>query len=208
MISRGVKTSSVIIVSILVLIHVLAIYFFGVPFSPMSITGKAVDTGIVQILIERQQEGIIIYSPENITYNFSKGEAYLIALNVSAYFLTDAWEYSIYDVRHDVYVEQNTSFVPNSSISAVRWGNVLTVRTHEVDGDWFENNVTFFVEVPNSAPILTNISDELFACEGENFYFEYNATDIDEESLTTSISLSNISSRVICSSNKTLYGSF
>ena len=68
----------------------------------------------------------------------------------------------------------------------------MTVRTHEVDGDWFENNVTFFVEVPNSAPILTNISDELFACEGENFYFEYNATDIDEESLTTSISLSNI----------------
>lgn len=179
----------------LVLTFVLILFgflnFIGVPFSPIAIMGHVVnDSGIVQIFVEKVLI-LNIHSPENITYYFDKGDPYIIALNVSANFNVDEWRYSLYDVRHGVNVEVNTLFVPNSSISAVRWENVLTVFAHEVDGDWTEGSVQFFVSVPNSAPLLGNISDPILVCEGQRLSYRTNATDIDEDTLNGDISPKN-----------------
>lgn len=184
--------SLALVLGTFVVLNILTFALLGLPLSPLAITGKAIDTGIVMISILDQSNIITIYSPENTTYNFSKGASYIIALNVSANFNVDIWRYSLYDARHGIYVEEDTDFTPNSSISAVRWTNILTVKAHETDGGWSEKNVTFYVEVPNSAPILMNMSDELFSCEGDNFNFNFNATDIDEEILTSAISPQNI----------------
>ena len=192
MIKRSLVRSYVWIVAIFVFIHVLAFNIFGVTFSPIAITGKAsvTDSAILRVGIERYNV-IRIYSPENTTYNFNQGEMYSLPLNVSADFTADDWEYSLYDVEHSVYAEDHTPFTPNSSIVAVRWGNVLTVYAHEQDGSWHSNNVTFYVEVLNSAPILGNLSEEVLVCENDNLRYDYNATDIDEERLTATISNPN-----------------
>jgi|APSaa5957512622_1039677.scaffolds.fasta_scaffold02790_5 hypothetical protein len=158
--------------------------FMGVPFSPVAITGHAVnDSGIVQIFIEATIT-IFIHSPEPIVYNFSKGEVYLIDLNVSADFSVTEWEYSLYDSRHGVFVESRTPFVPNSSITVVRWWNNLTVFAHKDDGNWYNESVDFFVSVPNSAPLIGNITDPILVCEGQFLDYEINATDADEDDLT------------------------
>jgi hypothetical protein len=163
------------------------INFMGIPFSPVVITGNVVnDTGIVEILIVKIDP--IIDSPENITYNFGKGDPYIIALNVSADFSVDEWEYSLYDLRHGVYTEEDTPFTPNWSISAVRWGNLLTVSAKSDEGTWYSSNVTFYVDVPNSAPLLGNISEPVFFCEGNASSFRFNASDVDEDVLTGDIS--------------------
>jgi hypothetical protein len=167
------------------------INFFGIPFSPVLITGHAVnDTGIVQIFIEETYR-IDIYSPENISYNFSKGDLYIIGLNVSADFVVDEWRYSLYDLKHSVFAEQDVVFVPNSSISAVRWGNLLTVFAHEQDGSWYNKSVIFYVEVPNSAPLLGNITEPILVCEGDSLDYRINATDFDEDDLVGDISPKN-----------------
>ena len=170
------------------------INYMGIPFSPVVITGHVInDSAIVQIFVEKLFN-IIIYSPENITYNFSKGESYIIELNVSADFAVepvDGWSYSLYDLRHDVYVEQDTLFDPNSSISAVRWGNLLTVFALSDEGYLINESVIFYVDVPNSAPLLGNISDPIFVCEGERLEYRFNATDIDEDDLVGDISPKN-----------------
>jgi len=168
--------------------------FIGIPFSPIAVTGYAVkDIGIVQIFIEDGQS-IFIYSPENRTYNFSKGASYIIELNVSADFAVepvDGWKYSLYDLKHEAYVEQDTLFTPNSSISAARWGNLLNVSALSDEGTWVEESVVFYVSVPNSAPLLGNISDPILACEGSSLSYEINATDVDEDDLVGSIFPSN-----------------
>ena len=167
------------------------INFMGIPFSPVVITGHVVeDTGIVQILIIKNFN-VMIHSPENMTYNFSKGEPYIIELNVTADFAVEAvngWKYSLYDMKHFEDVEMDTFFTPNSSISAVRWGNRLTVFALSKEGDWYSEEVEFYVDVPNSAPILGNISEPVFFCEGDTSSFWFNATDIDEDDLVGDIS--------------------
>jgi hypothetical protein len=167
------------------------INFMGIPFSPVVITGHVVeDTGIVQIFI-LDNNNVFIHSPENITYNFSKGDSYIIELNVSADFNIEpvnGWKYSLFDEKHQEFTELDTFFTPNSSISAVRWENILTVSALSDEGDWYSSEVSFYVYVPNSAPILGNISEPVFFCEGNTSSVEFNATDVDEDDLLGDIS--------------------
>lgn len=169
------------------------INFVGVPFFPVAITGHVVnDSGIVQIVIE-ESFNVWIYSPENITYNFDKGDPYLIALNVSSDFVVevDGWKYSLYDLRHGVYEEEDRPFTPNDSISAVRWENLLTVSALSDQGQWVSSSVVFYVHVNNSAPIIGNISDPILVCEGSSLNYGFNATDVDEDDLIGDISPKN-----------------
>jgi len=176
-------------------LNVFFVRYVGVPFSPISITGYAVnDTGIVQFAIQGGDRNVTIYSPENTTYNFSIGAPYLIGLNVSANYVVQAvagWKYSLYDMRHSVYTEEDTLFTPNSSITAVRWGNLLTVFGKEDNGEWYNASVIFFVNVSNSAPILGSIDDLILVCEGTAISYDFNATDVDEDALTGDISPKN-----------------
>ena len=166
-------------------------YYLDVPSSPVILTGQVTEEGVVNISIGEIPSEIIIHSPLNQSYDFEKGVPYIIALNVSANVPVDEWKYSLYDLRHNIYIEEDTLFTPNSSISAVRWENLLIVKAHEVDVGWLEKNVIFYVNVNNSEPELGDIPDEIFGCEGENFFYHYNATDIDEEILYSSISYPN-----------------
>jgi len=177
-------------VLVLTLVFVFIVYM-GTSLFSFAFTGYVVDDGIVQIDVAISRI-ITIFSPEdNATYNFDKGDPYIIELNVSADFDVDEWKYGLFDSRHGVVVENDTAFVPNSSIVAVRWDNILTVYAHEVDGEWYSQSSLFYVNISNSAPILSNFSDLIYVCEAESLEYEINATDIDEDDLIGDISPKN-----------------
>ncbi len=177
-------------------LNFISINYIGIPLSPIIITGEAIDsTGLVNVFVNSPVMNVTIYSPKNQTYYFNKTDAYIIALNVSANFAvaaTDGWKYSLYDMTNKVYVEQNTFFTPNSSITAVRWDNLLTVFALSSDtGTWINKSIIFNVSVPNSAPILGNISNPIFVCEAKKLDYNFNATDVDYDDLTGDISPKN-----------------
>jgi len=175
-------------------LNVFFVRYVGVPFSPIAISGHVVnDSGVVKFFVQGG-EVVTISSPENTTYDFDVGDPYLIDLNVSTNFpveAVDGWKYSLYDLRHSVYVEEDTIFSPNSSISAGRWGNLLTVFAHEEDGSWFNASVIFFVNVSNSAPILGSVDEPILVCEATAISYDFNASDIDEDDLVGDISSKN-----------------
>jgi hypothetical protein len=167
-----------------------SLHFLGVAFSPVSMTGYAINNGSVSLYVEGAEKVITIYEPLNATHNFGIGDSYLLNLNVSADFFNDAWKYSLYDTRHGVYVVNELPFTPNTTLSAVRWGNRLTVYAHETDTDegvWVSKNRVFYISVPNSAPLLGAIDDHIYVCEGDELNYRFNASDSDEDYLYASI---------------------
>ena len=132
---------------------------------------------------------ITIYSPENITYNFSIGDIYTLDLNVSANFNASTWRYTLLDLKHNSIVYDNVAFNPNSTFNAARWSNKIIVRANNPDGETLEKNITFFIYVPNSAPIIDSMANEMYVCEKSYFSYFFNATDADEDVLSYDISL-------------------
>lgn len=203
--------SMILFLCIFTLLNMISIYFFSMPLSPVAITGRAVDTGIIQLYIEGSAEVIHILFPLNTTYDdtiYTCSNAgshpkcddyrYILDLNVTVDFLLEAvdpWKYSLYDLEHGVYIEEDTVFTPNTTFSAVRWGNRLTVYANKEDVGWQSREVTFTVDVPDSSPILGAIDEKIFVCEssqmGSTTTYSFNASDVDEETLTGSISPQN-----------------
>jgi len=196
--------SLVVFVLAFVLLNFVTIYFFNLPFSPVAITGKVGETAYVRLYIQGGDKVITIYTPENTTYDnnsytcsglgYPKCDDYRynLSLNVSADFpleVGDSWKYSLYDLKHGVYINQNTVFTPYTSVPFVRWGNLLTVFANEEDGDWVNESVVFTIDVPNSAPLIQNFSEKIFVCESETLESldasNFNVFDIDEESFAT-----------------------
>jgi len=197
MVERRLVFSFVVFLVVVALLNILSASLFGFFLSPSALTGKAVeDIGIVEIFVSGPISNVTIHAPENITYYFDKGVPYLLDLNVSANFDVEpgneSWKYSLYDDRHSVLVEHDTYFDPNSTFNAVRWQNMLTVSALGTDGNWFGSNVFFFIEVPNSAPIIGDMNDTISVCEGEQMSYAFNVTDVDEDELVSDISPKDI----------------
>ncbi|MEK6945190.1 MAG: hypothetical protein AABW63_00145 [Nanoarchaeota archaeon] len=122
-----------------------------------------------------------IFSPQNITYNFSIGQPYIIDLNVTSDTPISLWTYSIYDLKHNWWAYRDVAFSSNTTFAAVRWGNAFFVNASTSGGKTASANVTFFVSVPNSAPILLPIDNPIYVCEGSSLNYLFNATDVDED---------------------------
>ncbi len=161
--------------------------YIGDYVSPGVFTGRVMTSGAISLDVNEPLDGILIFSPENKTYNFSKGDDYELDLNVSATFSAVRWNYSLYDLKHGEYVYTDVGFSPNTSFNAVRWGNILYVEAEDGDGSMFKNNVTFYISVPNSEPQL-DLPEELYICEKKKMDYRFNATDIDEDELEFGIS--------------------
>ena len=182
----------VIFVLVIVLFNLITTYFFGLPLSPVAITGKVIETGYVRLTVEGAPKIITIHSPENTTYNFDKGDTYFIDLNVSRDFFIENnsnWTYWLYDLKHGEYIYEGNIFTPNITVPFVRWGNVLTVSVEEEDADWVNNSIVFTVYIPNSAPLIQNFSEKIFVCESEEIHnlddSQFNVWDIDEEDFSS-----------------------
>lgn len=183
------RAKHVIILLFLILVNIFNLYFIISSFSGIT-TGNAVSsTGFVALEVEALPE-IEIFDPLNITYNFSIGEPFLLNLSVGASGIIDTWNYRLYDLRHNVWANSWTTFSPNTTFSAVRWGNRLFVEGIRGSNSDSEN-VTFFIEVPNSPPVLNDVPSQIFVCEADFLDHRFYATDVDEDNLTAGIAPSN-----------------
>lgn len=130
-------------------------------------------------------------SPRNITYNFSIGNNYALDLNVSSNRNITGWWYTLEDLRHASVVNSSVIFTPNLTISTVRWNNRITVFANDSGGNLRNKSIEFFVNVPNSAPVIKNISNNIYVCEGNYLSYTFNVTDNDEDVPTVSMTLTN-----------------
>jgi hypothetical protein len=62
------------------------------------------------------------------------------------------------------------------------------VSAKEEDGPWWTSSVIFYVNVPNSAPVLGPIDNPIFVCERGPIDYVFTATDVDEDILVSDIS--------------------
>jgi len=201
---RVLVVSLVLILLSFGFLNFTTLHLFGS--SSDEITGNVVDSGIVNINVEVAQGVIIIHTPENVVYDSDdyvcSGAGhpkcddlrYILPMNVSANFNVDpvgGWKYSLYDLSHGVYVEENVAFTPNTTINAVRQENKLYVSAQQEDAGWITESVIFTVDVPNSAPIIGPIDDDVYVCETNTLDERFNASDVDEETLTYFISPPN-----------------
>lgn len=172
------------VVSIVFTINYFSISIFGV-------TGLSGLTGTLSLIIAGGGGTITIASPQNITYNFSIGDNYTIDLNFSSDFTIDTTWYTLEDLRHDATIIENEIFSGNITIQVERWENKLTLYGNDSSDDVASDVVEFFVLVPNSAPIIEGLDTELFVCEGDFISFFFNASDVDEDSLDSTIDPTN-----------------
>ncbi len=175
-----------VLVGIAVLLTIFTLVMSN--YYPNSLTGRIL-FGSVSLYISSDGPTIIIHNPQNVTYNFGIGSNYTLDLNVSTPSNNiSAWWYTLEDIFHGVVVNQSVIFTPNISFNAVRRTNRLIVYANDSIGQTGSKSVVFFVAVPNSAPLLGNISDSLDVCEASSLLYDFNATDVDEENLFLSVS--------------------
>ncbi len=137
-------------------------------------------------------DAIVIHQPLNTTHNFNIGDNYSLSLNVSSNFSVGNWWYSLYDVQHSEYNVMNASFTPNTTFEAVRWSNILYVYANKSDGTKIvSEELMFYINVSDSAPVLSNLSSEILVCEGSSLTYNYTVLDLDEDDIINSISLIN-----------------
>ena len=175
----------------LVIFSIFILYVLIYLFPDIEITGLPTAIATIGFVIEGEvTKTINISSPLNTTYNFGIGDPYTIDLNVSADFAVDNWWYTLWDLRHNQIVNDSIAFTPNITFNAVRWENKMAVYAND-SADTINANVTFFVNVPNSAPVLGDINSSIYVCEGNSLNYNFNATDVDEDSITIDISPKN-----------------
>ncbi|MEK6918133.1 MAG: hypothetical protein AABW51_04255 [Nanoarchaeota archaeon] len=175
-ISKGYKY---ILLAFFVALIILNLYMIF--FSKIHKTGFDTSTTASVIFAIEGYPTINIFSPQNITYNFSIGQPYIIDLNVTSDLPISFWTYSLYDLKHEWWVYQDVAFSPNTTFAGVRWGNAFFVNASASSGKTASAKVNFYVKVPNSAPILNSITDPIYVCENSSLVYMFNATDADED---------------------------
>ena len=150
------------------------------------VTGKATVQQVAMNISVIGLAPIIITSPGNITYNFNIGDTYIIGLNVSANFTVNTWWFTLIDLKHNTIINNSEIFATgvdavNTTFVAARWSNMIIVYANDSSGIVESSNVTFSIEVPNSAPILEGLPPELFVCENNQISSYFNVTDVDED---------------------------
>ncbi len=154
------------------------------------LSGRAV-TGDISIFIEGGGLSVSIQSPQNTTYNFLAGQSINLSLNTTATFVVDKWWYKLEDLYHGTVVNESVFFTPNTTFIGVRRSNRLTVYANDSSNSNASASVIYFVSVPNSSPILGNISNDILICENRALDYDFNATDVDEDNLTVDLSPKN-----------------
>ncbi len=189
------KKSLIFFIGLMIIFSIFLIFlslnFFQDNFFGKELTGLAITTGSVGFNV-MESRGFSIESPLNITYNFSAGDNYTLNLNVSIIgdLVVDNWFYTLWDLKNNELVNDSITFTPNSTFDAVRWSNKLYVYANS-SGTIRTMDVSFFVNVSNTAPILEGINQSIYVCEGQSLDYDFNITDFDENSIEVDISPKN-----------------
>jgi len=104
-------------------------------------------------------------------------------LNVSGSSDMINWRYELIDLSHGGQLVGSGVFTPNITFNAVRWSNKLLVFASDGGLVELKDKVSFFVNVPNSAPEILNLSTDFYTCESSYFGELFYVRDVDEDTL-------------------------
>ena len=174
---------------ILILVSAFNFYFVLQLKSPKT-TGSVISSGSVSLILTGLIKEINITSPLNMTYNFNYTEDYILDLNVTPiYFNASNWRYDLWDLKNGIKVNDTIAFFPNISFEVVRGSNKLVVYADDNDtGDIINKNVTFYINVSNTAPIIDGLNSTIYVCEDDSLSYLFNVTDYDGDEVVMGIS--------------------
>jgi len=183
-----------IILLILMLIFVFSLFvlFLNKQGQVVKVTGNALQLGEVLVNV-LGIHFLNITSPQNTTYNFSAGENYTLLMNVTSGFPINSLDYTLKDIKHNVEMNGNIlneedSYSIGGYFDAYRFSNLLTVSGQDGGGQIYNDSVTFFVSLPNSAPLIQNLSNNVYVCENSYLSSFFTSYDYDEDNLNMDIS--------------------
>ncbi len=183
----------VLLVMFLYILLCLALIVFPIIKPKISSVNGLGVTSSISVFVEREIL-VIITDPTNTTYNFNIGSTpYTLPLKVYCpnSRSIDSWWYKLEDLRHQETVYEKVIFHPNTTLDAVRWTNRLTVYVNDSTGAVGNASVIFFVSVPNSPPVMGNISGEIYICEGNSLSYPFKIWDVDEDALSVDMTPKN-----------------
>ena len=155
----------------------------------LAIQEVASESGTVDITVLNPPYWVNITSPLNTTYTTTS-----LYLNVTSNFTADAYWYKLIRINNNEIINSSVIFTPNTTLVGVSGSNNLTVYANDSYNRIFKDEVIFYVNVPNSAPQIKNLANEIFVCEDSslsgNVYF--NATDTDGDNVTVTFNQTDI----------------
>jgi hypothetical protein len=175
-IKKRVLLFSIIFIILFIAIILLALNLVEPNFY-VKFTGKAIESPKIDV---RQKE-LDIQSPENRTYNIRDKSDYFVDLNVSANFNVKTWKYDLIDVKHNTVINKGAVFMPPLRIKVNRWDNKLVLYALDEFGDYFNKSVEFFVSSLDSFPVIENLDENIYVCEGDSVEYRFSVYDPEED---------------------------
>jgi hypothetical protein len=162
----------------------LNLFSFNVGFG---ITGKSLNTGGVILSILGNEQIEIHHPLDKDVYEFNKSlesyysPLYELDLNASATFDVIDWQYSLRQITpRGGDSSLSGSFSSGSprnlfaQLDFFRWNNTLTVSS-----DGYSDSINFYINVPNSVPIIFLNETEFYACENNVFRDSFGNAQLD-----------------------------
>src|SRR3989338_105837 len=193
---KKVELAGLVVVSLLIVFILLNSYILFLFSSNSRFTGADITTtGLISFEILVPLEINITAPIEGGNYTFVSPGAYPLDLNLTTNeenLSKLTFDYSLWDYRHNEWVYENVvAFVPNTTFNAVRWWNQIFVKASR-GSEVVQDNVTFFVHVPNTAPLIYGVNSTIYACEETQLLYDFYAIDLDEDELSASITSNNL----------------
>ena len=184
------KWKGVVLVLLLVLIIGLNVANYIITQQTVEITGRDTTAfALIGLTVNSNVPWIRILEPENITYYFNISDPLILNLTGVSGRSFESWTFEVIGLRHNLTTGETVfgsdSFFPNRTnyLPVFRGMNFLIVNATTSGGIWATDNVTFYVAVENASPILEPLINPIYICENRLLYYEFNATDVDEDIL-------------------------
>lgn len=147
-----------------------------------AITGNIAEGGANASITFYDLVNFTILSPENKNYTFSTSGNVVIDLNISlsGSAVPTNWTFTLVDLWLNVTINSSAPFTPNASVYPNRRLHNLTVSVQNEIGVYTIHNVEFYIDVNNTAPVISIPENELFACEDETFGYSFNVSDAED----------------------------
>ncbi len=107
----------------------------------------------------------------------------LTELNVTSNFDVETWTMDLFRYPDEVVIYEDVVFLPNYSFLSARGYNYLFVSATNSYSGYATDDVLFFVNSSNHAPVLRNVAN-LYGCENEYLDYYFYASDSDWEILS------------------------
>ena len=149
------KSAAFILIVIVLIITIVIMNFFKMPF----VSGQSGKVSLSLGLFD-----VTILEPRNITYNFNFTDYPSVYINVTSSRNVTSWSYSL--VHNGILENYSIPFNPNDSIRVNNGRYRLIV--YAID-NYYNNvnySVSFFVNLTNPSPIISNISN-ILVCENK-----------------------------------------